>query len=61
MVNVDHLVRKVKLKVEVIVYDLVLKKVMHIVLDQLRLKNVKIHLAPTHYQGKNGNVKVVDQ
>jgi len=45
----------------VIVYDLVLKKAMHIVLDQLRLKSVKTHLVQTHYQEENGNVKVVDQ
>jgi hypothetical protein len=34
---------------------------MHIVLDQLKLKSVKTHLAPIHYQEKNGNVKVADQ
>ena len=34
---------------------------MHIVLGQLKLKNVKTNLVQTHYLDENGNVKEVDQ
>ncbi len=57
MANVDPLAKQVKLRVAAIVSDQEQKKLMHIALDHLKLRNVKIHLAQTPYLGRNGSVR----
>jgi len=57
MVSAAHLANLVKLKAAEIESARAQKKVMHTVLAQPELKNVKIPLAPIPYLEKNGNAK----
>jgi hypothetical protein len=56
MASAAHLGKQVKPKMAVTAFDPEQKRVMPIVLVRQRLKSVKIHLVPTHYPAKSGNV-----
>jgi hypothetical protein len=49
-----------KLRVAVIESVLAPRKVMLIVLDLLRLRNVRTHLVPTIYPERSGNVEALN-
>ena len=55
MANVDHLVKKEKLKVAVIEFALELRRVMLTVPDLQKLRSVKIPHVQTHSLAKSGN------